>query len=85
MIKNNSKFSPKPTNEPSEEQYMTNKNASGTLSLLGSKRDNTADNSRGREENNLKINKLQATGYASCKLNRFFTSFIGFSLHEAYP
>ena len=58
MLKNNSKFNPKPINVPSEEEYMTNKNPNRTLNLLGSKRDNMDESSREGENKAFKINRL---------------------------
>lgn len=80
MIKKISKFNPKPTNEPSEEQYMTNKNANETLKL---NRDNMDGEIRGGTKNNFKINELHAIDAASGRLKSLFFVFIGFSLPEA--
>jgi hypothetical protein len=82
MIKNNSKFNPKPTNVPLEEQYMNNKNANRTLNLLGSNRD---EKSRSDDKKALKISSLNdISGTALGKLNFSFL-FLGFSLPKAVP
>lgn len=82
MTKTISKFNPKPTNEPSEEQYMTNKNANETLRLQGLNRDNMDEKIRGDRKNNFKIKHLQAIDATSGRLESLFSVFIGFSLPE---
>ena len=87
MLNHINKFNPKSNNVPSEEQYMTNRNAKGTLNLLGSNRDKTDEKSRTEPKKTFKINKLgekernAANGSGKLTLCSFS---LGFSLPEPF-